>query len=36
MKVELKDPTGKNHLQEVASLVITLSNCEITEISEEK
>lgn len=36
MKVELKDTTGENKPQEVASLVITLSNGETIEISEEK
>lgn len=36
MKVELKDANGEYHSQEVASLVITLSNGETVEISEEK
>lgn len=36
MKVEFKNTTGENQLHEVASLVITLSNGETIEISEEK
>ncbi|EAP9800554.1 hypothetical protein WAF85_003120 [Salmonella enterica] len=36
MKVELKSAAGENQPQEVTSLVITLSNGETIEISEEK
>ncbi|HFH2546689.1 TPA: hypothetical protein ACGJN3_003750 [Klebsiella aerogenes] len=36
MKVELKNATGENQPLEVTSLVITLSNGETIEISEEK
>ncbi|MFR0653856.1 hypothetical protein SB719_04525 [Pantoea sp. SIMBA_079] len=36
MKVELKSATGESQPLEVASLVITLSNGETIEISEEK
>jgi len=36
MKVELKNATGENQSLDVTSLVITLSNGETIEISEEK
>lgn len=36
MKVELKNVNGENQPMEVASLIITLSNGETIEISEEK